>query len=138
MDTHIVSTSFAGGMAFDADIDTHIVRMDVGEADGGLHSGPSPKKMMLASLAGCTGVDIVSILNKMRIPFTDLRIDTEGWLSETQPRIYQRIKINYYIRIAEASRPKMGRAVQLSADTSCGVMAMFRAFAKIETAIIYL
>lgn len=134
---HIVKTSYQGGMAFSADINGHMVRMDTAD-DGGADSGPSPKRLMLASLAGCTGIDIVSILNKMKVSFSDLQIDVEAGLTEGHARMYRDVKVTYTVRLDEADRPKMQKAVALSQDKYCGVSAMFRSFAKVEWQIVYL
>ncbi|MDB5203586.1 MAG: hypothetical protein JWQ27_2995 [Ferruginibacter sp.] len=138
MHTHEIHTLFAGGMAFEANVNDHIIRMDAGPDDGGHNSGASPKRLMLAALAGCTGIDIVSILDKMKVAFSDLRIDTTADLTDEHPKTYKTVKISYTIRLQEEDRPKMERAVKLSEEKYCGVMAMFRAFAAIETEIIYL
>lgn len=137
MNKHIVKTSHNSGMAFTATINGHEVRMDTAD-DGGTDSGPSPKRLMLAALAGCTGIDIVSILNKMKVVFSNLQIDVEAGLTEEHPRIYRDVKITYSIKLAEADRPKMEKAVNLSQEKYCGVSAMFSAFAKLDNEIVYL
>jgi putative redox protein len=137
MNKHLVKTKHNSGMAFTADINGHSVIMDTAD-DGGSDSGPSPKRLMLASLAGCTGIDVVSILNKMKVVFSDLHIDVEAGLSEGHPRIYEDVIITYQIKLAEQDRPKMEKAVKLSQEKYCGVSAMFRAFSKMGTKIVYL
>ncbi len=138
MATHSVHTNFNGGMAFTATINKHDILMDTTADDGGADSGPSPKRLMLASLAGCTGVDIVMILNKMKAEFSDFSIDIDATVTDEHPKIYNHVKLVYKIKIAEADRSKMEKAVHLSQDKYCGVSAMFRAFATLETTIEYL
>lgn len=138
MDTHNISSVFTGGMAFKASINGHHVVTDTTVDDGGTNTGPSPKRLMLASLAGCTGIDIVSILNKSKTTFSDLSIDVSASVTDHHPKIYKEVKITYKIKMAEADKPKMERAVKLSEEKYCGVSAMFRAFAKVEHEIIYL
>ena len=138
MITHSVQTEFKSGMQFNSAVGNHSIIMDAGEADGGNDSGASPKKLMLSSLAGCTGIDIVSILNKMKVPFTDFSIQTEGDLTDEHPKIYDKVRIVYSIRIAEEHRDKMDKAVNLSKDKYCGVSAMFSAFAKLDWEIKFL
>ena len=139
MDTHFVSTSFGDGMASSAAIGDHTVIMDTTPDNGGTDTGPGPKRLMLASLAGCTGIDIVSILTKMKVAYTNLSIDTQATLSEEHPRTYTHVKISYKIKLEKAEdQPKMEKAVVLSEEKYCGVMAMFRSFAKMEREIIYL
>jgi putative redox protein len=134
---HHVSTIYNNGMSFNSSINNHKVAMDSHD-DGGHDTGPSPKRLMLASLAGCTGMDVVSILQKMKVIFTDFSIDIDASLTEEHPKIYNHVKLTYKIKLAEKDRPKMQKAVNLSQDKYCGVSAMFRAFAKLETEIVYL
>ena len=134
---HHVTTVFNQGMSFTAQIDQHRIEMDSHE-DSRHDTGPGPKKLMLAALAGCTGIDVVSILEKMKVGFTEFSIDTSASLTDEHPRIYDRVKITYKIKLAQKDRSKMEKAVQLSADKYCGVSAMFKAFSKVESEIDYL
>lgn len=138
MDSHQIYAAFINGMAFKATINGHSLITDTTAEGGGNDSGPSPKRLMLASLAGCTGIDVVSILNKMKTPFSDLSIDVSAGLTEEHPRIYRDVVILYSIKVAEADRVKVEKAVKLSEEKYCGVSAMFRAFAKVEHRISFL
>lgn len=138
MKTHSVITVLKKNMAFIANINGHEVQMDTTAEDGGDDSGPSPKRLMLASLAGCTGMDIVSILNKMKVAFSNFSLDVDADITDDHPKIYNRVKITYKIKMAAADRSKMEKAVSLSQEKYCGVSAMFRAFAKLETEIVIL
>ncbi|MFT5766086.1 MAG: putative redox protein, partial [Saprospiraceae bacterium] len=82
---HSVKTNWKNKMAFDSQIDKHTVRIDTG-GELGDDSGPSPKKLLLASLAGCTGMDVVSLLKKMRVTITGFEIDIEADLTEEHPK----------------------------------------------------
>ncbi|NJO25622.1 MAG: hypothetical protein HC867_07470 [Bacteroidia bacterium] len=64
METRFVHSEFAGGMSFTADIYGHKIIVDAKPDEGGEDSGPGPKTLMLASLAGCTGMDVVALLKK--------------------------------------------------------------------------
>ncbi len=138
MDTHFVSSVFEGGRRFISSINEHTILTDSGISDGGNNEGPGPKRLMLVSLAGCTGIDVVSILTKMKVLFSDFSIDTEATLTETTPKTYEDVKVIYKIKLDEADRPKMEKAVKLSSEKYCGVMAMFQTFARVETIIQYL
>lgn len=138
MTTHSVNTVFNEKMAFTADINGHSILMDTSAEDGGDNSGPSPKRLMLASLAGCTGIDIVSILNKMKVNFSDFSINVHAALSADHPKIYNLVKITYKIKLVEEDKSKMIKAVNLSVEKYCGVFAMFSHFAKMDTEIDYL
>jgi len=131
---HIIST-FQGGMAFNTNLDGHPITIDLKPVSGGNNTGPSPKILMLVSLAGCTGVDVVGMLNKMRIEFSDFSIEIYGHLTDTEPRTYHTVNILYRIRVKIDDKDKVEKAVDLSQNKYCGVSAMFRAFAKIETEI---
>ena len=104
MTTHSITTVFNNHMAFTASINGHQVKMDTTADDGGEDSGPSPKRLMLASLAGCTGIDIVSILNKMKVGFSNLSIGVHAALTAEHPKIYNHIKITYKIKLAEEDK----------------------------------
>ena len=138
MNTHYVTTVFKGGMAFDATLNNHLVKLDSVPADGGTDGGASPKRLMLAALAGCTGMDIVPILNKMKVAFSDFSIAIEARLTAKHPKTYNWVKITYTIKLATTSRHNMEKAVNLSQDKYCGVSAMFKEFAALETEIVYL
>lgn len=138
MDTHQISSVFLHGMAFKSNINGHSIITDTTADGGGNNVGPSPKRLMLASLAGCTGIDVVSILNKMKVTFSDFSIDVSAGLTEEHPKIYRDVHITYKIKVNEADRPKMEKAVNLSKERYCGVSAMFSSFTKVESAIIYL
>ena len=138
MITHAVTTVFNKHMSFIANINGHDVLMDTTADDGGEDSGPSPKRLMLASLAGCTGIDIVSILNKMKVEFSDFSIGVHAALTAEHPQIYNHVKLTYKIKLAEENKSKMIKAVILSTEKYCGVYAMFKTFAKMDTEIDYL
>lgn len=93
---------------------------------------------MLVSLAGCTGSDIVTILNKMRVEFTNLSITVDGNLSESEPFIYDNVAILYTIKVAESDRFKVAKAVKLSKEKYCGVSKLFEYFVKVNFRIHYL
>lgn len=138
MTIHTSETVFNDGMQFTSDIGGHKVIMDAGHDDGGQNSGASPKKLMLASLAGCTGIDIVSILNKMRVTFSEFTIKVEAELTEHHPRIYNQVKLIYTIKVDEHDKAKMEKAVLLSQEKFCGVSAMFKHFAEVRWSVHYL
>lgn len=138
MASHIIKSVFRGGMVFETDIDSHTVKTDLKNDDGGLDSAPGPKKLMLVALAGCTGVDVVAILNKMRVTFSDLSIETHAQLSEGEPKIYTAVEVVYAVKVAEKDHASVEKAVKLSSEKYCGVMAMFRSFAEVKTSISFL
>lgn len=136
--THSVKAVYKKGRNFSVNVNGHTIEVDASRVNGGEDIGPSPKIFMLLSLAGCTGFDIVSILEKMRVSFSDFDIKVDGELSDTEPSIYNKVQIIYTIKLNEEDRLKMEKAVKLSKDKYCGVSRMFESFAKIDFRIDYL
>jgi len=97
--------------------------------------GFSPKALLLSGLAGCTGIDVVDALEKMRVPFADLKIEVETDQTTEHPRVFRDIHINYIITTVEENRDKVNRAVNLSLDKYCGVSAMLKKNSKIDYTI---
>lgn len=98
-----------------------------------------PKALILSALAGCTAIDVVDLLNKMRVQFSDFKIDVEGELSEEHPKIYHTVTLTYYIKLnSEDDKSKMEKAVNLSQEKYCGVSAMVKKFADLKVHTVYL
>jgi putative redox protein len=111
------------------------IAMDA-SADMGGGSSVTPGELVFLALGGCTGVDVVSILNKMRVPFRDLRIEIEGEPVDTHPKTYKWIKIIYHFY--GVSEPEKARqAVQLSQDKYCSVSAIVRESADLTYEIVF-
>lgn len=136
--SHKVITHWKGNLQFESDNPNgKLVTMDTSFEHGGHNSGLSPKAMMLSSLAGCSGLDVVSILKKMKVPFSDFRIDTIGELTEVHPKYYHTVSVEYHFYGKELDEVKIKRAVDLSIEKYCGVMEMFRRFSEVKTSIHY-
>jgi putative redox protein len=133
---HHTKTQHMGKMEFDSVINDHHITIDTVEAGGGENHGANPKPLMLSALAGCTGMDVVSLLNKMRAEYSDFSIDVDADLSDEHPRMYTEIRVKYYIKIND--REKMEKAVRLSKDQYCGVSAMLKKVCPVEFEINYL
>lgn len=134
--SHQILARYEKGMIFNANIDEYSVKMDATD-ESTSHAGPSPKKLMLASLAGCTGIDVVSMLQKMRVSFSDFSIEVSANLTDDHPKIYKDVQIIYAIHVAENDKDKMEKAVHLSKEKYCGVSAMFSSFSDIQFQILY-
>lgn len=133
-----INAVFNGGMNFTANLNGHKIEIDTDESRGGKNLGTRPKALMLAALAGCTGLDVVGILNKMRVNFTDLSINIEAHLTEEEAAIYDGVVVTYTIKVDKTDESKVEKAVKLSQEKYCGVTKMFEAFAKVSYKIIYL
>ena len=133
-----VRAVYNGGMNFSADIDGHVIQIDTPEENGGNNLGARPKALMLAALSGCTGFDIVSILNKMRVLFTDFSVNSIANSTDGTPSVYDEVKIIYSIKVQESDEEKVEKAVHLSKDKYCGVSRMFESFARVTYEIDFL
>jgi putative redox protein len=119
------------GMAFEGETPTgHKVLLDAGEEVGGRNLGPRPMELLLVSLGSCTGMDVISILRKMRQPVTGYQIEVIGERAEEDPKKYLRITIKHIITGAVAA-DKLAHAIELSDQTYCSVAATLRGVAEI-------
>ncbi len=107
------------------------VVLDAASDDGGTGAGPTPMENLLLALAGCTGMDVVSILRKMRIPLEGLQIDVTGERAADHPRVFTGIHLHYSLRGAGLGAESAERAVTLSLDKYCSVAAMLKRTAQI-------
>lgn len=94
--------------------------------DGDKKRGHGPKALLLSGLAGCSGIDVVDILEKMRVQFSDLSIEVESEQTEENPRVFKWIMITYTIKTAAENEDKVRKAIDLSLEKYCGVSAMLR------------
>ncbi|MCR9228487.1 MAG: OsmC family protein [Flavobacteriaceae bacterium] len=136
--TNHVTTKWLGEMAFESNNPSgHTVRIDAGEDSGGSGAGLRPKALMLSSLAGCSGLDVASLIKKMKLEVDDFKIETIANLTDEHPKYYDSVVIEYHFTGANLNEDKLKKAVDLSVDKYCGVMEMFRKFAELEIKIIY-
>jgi len=103
----------------------HDLPLDAAPDAGGTNSGARPMEMLLGALGGCTGMNVVSILRKMRVDYDAFEMHIHGERAEEHPRQFTAIHVEY--RFAgeglEAKRAQIERAVQLSHDRYCSVAA---------------
>ena len=92
--------------------------------DGDKKNGFGPKAMLLSALASCSGIDIVEILEKMRVKFSNFEIDVEADQTEDHPRVFKDFFITYKITTDAANEEKVRKAIELSLEKYCGVSAM--------------
>lgn len=131
-----VDVKWTDKMSFEATVNEHKIVLDAMESVGGEDKGPRPKGLLLVSLGGCTGMDVVSMLKKMRVEFDSFSVEVEGELTEEHPKYYHTITINYFFKGKDLPMEKLEKAVSLSQDRYCGVTAMLEKAAKIEHKII--
>ncbi|MFD1615752.1 OsmC family protein [Gelatiniphilus marinus] len=133
-----VTTQWKGDMVFESDNPRwESIMMDASEEFGGTNSGMAPKAMMLSSLAGCSGLDVVSVLNKMRVKIDGFKMVVEGELTQEHPKYYHKVSVDYHFYGKDLNENKIKNAVDLSVEKYCGVMEMFRHFAEIKIDVHY-
>lgn len=122
---HSIITEWKEGLAFETNLNGHVLKMDAPVEGGGTNTGPGPKKLQLAALSGCTGMDVVSILKKMRVEIEGLNIEVEGNLADEHPKYYTSMHVIYHFKGKNLPIDKLQKAVKMSEDTYCGVRALY-------------
>ena len=130
-----VKVNYLENMAFEADVNGHKIILDAAEQVGGENRGPRPKPLMLTALAGCTGMDVVSILKKMRVTFDDFNVTVEGDLTEEHPKQYYKMNVIYEFKGNDLPLEKLKKAVSLSEENYCGVSALYKKAIEITSEI---
>ncbi len=102
--------------------------------DGRSAAGPSPMQALLLALAGCTGADVVDILQKMRVPLTGLELEVEGDRAEDPPRRYTAIRLRFRAEgVPREAEDRLRQAVSLSAEKYCSVLHSLRPDVVVES-----
>jgi len=124
------------GMAFEAHLEGYHFTIDADEQVGGHKLGPRPKGLTLVSLAGCTAMDVISILQKMRVKVDSFTVATDGEIEKDFPKRILAIVIKYIFKGENIPLEKVQHAVQLSMENYCGVSATLRPTVKLSHQII--
>ena len=132
---HEVSTKWIEGMHFTSSPSGGKVEIDAVAEHGGKEKGVRPKALMLSSLAGCTGIDVMSILEKMRVFPESFEIVVQAELTEEHPKFYKSTHIIYKFK-GDIDIEKLNKAVDLSYNKYCGVIHMFKQFSEVSKEII--
>jgi len=131
------SVRLVGGMAMKAVAESGYELMMDGAPDmGGEGKGFRPTELTAISLAGCTGLDVLSILRKMRVSVGDFRIDVKAERREEHPRVFTQIDLVFALDSPDAKPEQFARAVSLSAERYCSVSAMLEKTAAIRRVLI--
>ena len=131
-----VSVNWLDNMAFESEINGHRLVIDADQEFGGQDKGPRPKPLVLLALAGCTAMDLISLLKKFRMDVKDLKVTVEGNLSEDHPKQYTKMHIVYNISGNNIDIKKVEKAINLSQDRYCGVSAQYKKEMEITHEII--
>ena len=131
-----LSINWLDGMAFEGEVNGHNIVIDAVEAVGGKDRGPRPKPFMLLSLIGCTGMDVISILKKMRVEPDNFSVEVEANQTEEHPKHYDEMKVIYKFWGNDLPMDKIEKAVNLSEERYCGVSAVYKKYVKMSHEII--
>ncbi|HMB63744.1 MAG TPA: OsmC family protein [Eudoraea sp.] len=131
--TNHITTKWLGNMAFESNNPSGLkLTIDASPDDGGEGKGLRPKALMLSGLAGCTGLDVALLIRKMKLEVDEFTIETIANLTDEHPKYYDSVIIEFHFYGKNLKEEKLQRAIDLSVEKYCGVMEMFRRFAKLE------
>lgn len=127
------SVKLHAGMHFTGTADSgFIAHMGSSPKVGGANDGFRPMELLAVSLCGCTGMDVISILRKMRQDVTDFEVRFHGERTEEHPKVFTEITLEYMIAGRNLDVEKVERAIELSAVRYCPVQAMLQPTVKIN------
>jgi putative redox protein len=126
MAQHEVVTQWMGKMQFNALVGDHTIIMDGPEKVGGENNGPIPKPFVLTALAGCTGMDVVSLLRKSNNEVQEFDIKVTGDLTNQHPIEYINIHLVYSFKGDATKQNAALEAVTASQEKFCGVSSMLK------------
>jgi putative redox protein len=135
--TNKIEVSWKGQMLFESVAPEGKVLIDADEAVGGQGKGIRPKAMMLSALAGCTAMDVISLLKKMRAEVAGFKVEVVANLTDEHPKYYDKVHVIYHFTGSDFKKDKIEKSVKLSVDRYCGVFEMFRQFSDITFEIKY-
>ena len=118
------TVTWKNNMAFEASINGHQIIMDTDSSGGGQDLGPRPKILLLAGLGGCTGMDVVSMLAKMKVVPEKFWMEISAEMTDEHPKVYNQIKLVYCFKGDDLPMDKLEKAVNLSKEKYCSVSAM--------------
>ncbi len=133
---HKTTVTWTEDLAFNVELDGHNFMVDADMQFGGKNRGPKPKGLLLSALAGCTGMDVASMLSKMKMPFDSFSLEVQGELADEHPKCYTDIVIRYIFHGEELDRDKIAKSVKLSLDKYCAVHYMLSKAAKLRHEIV--
>ena len=117
----ITTTVWHKDHEFTSSLDHNTIKID-----GARKNGFGPKALLLAGLGGCSGIDIVDILKKMRVEFSAFNIEVKAAQTEELPKVYKDIYIAYKVKTNKKNEEKVKKAIELSLEKYCGVSAMLQ------------
>ena len=133
---HSVDTNWLGNMKFNSSVNGHNIVIDALPEVGGEDSGPRPKELMLTALAGCTAMDVISILKKMKVTPDGFQVKIEANLTEEHPKHYDKLHLIYEFKGNDLPMDKLEKAVNLSQEKYCGVSFMYKKIMELSHEIV--
>jgi putative redox protein len=131
--THVANVELVNAMTFRATTASgHELVMDSSPDVGGTESGARPMELLMAGLGGCTGMDVISILRKMRQDVTAYEVRVAGERASEHPKIFTSIQVEHVVRGRGVNVDSVRRAVELSATRYCPAAAMLGCAARID------
>ncbi len=112
------------GIGFEVETREHHQFTDGKKEFGGRDRGPNPKEYVLAGLCGCTGMDVVSLLKKFKVPYAGLSVSAQTDLTKSHPIVFTEVKLTFMITGENLDLELCKKAVDLSMTKYCGVSAM--------------
>lgn len=138
MSEQIVKTFWRGSMQFESSNPSgETLWINAGPENGGEGNGLRPKALMLSALAGCSGLDVASLIQKMKLEISDFHIDAKANLTDEHPKIYDAVQLEYHFYGSNLDEAKLKKTVDLSVEKYCGVMEMFRKFATVDVKLFF-
>lgn len=132
-DWQTAAVTLDNGMHLIGDIDGYRIDLDADASAGGHGAGTRPMRLLLLGMAGCTAMDVISILRKKREQVSGLRVEVRGRRADEHPRVYEAFEVVYYVRGAGLSQNAVERAIELSETRYCSAMAMLGKAAAITS-----
>ena len=137
--THSIGCTWLENMAFETEVNGHRIVLDATADVGGAERGPRPKPLVLSALAGCTGMDVIYVLGKMRIRPSYFNMTVDGEVEDEHPKSYTKINLAYQFKESDnLDRDKILTAVELSQEKYCGVAALLRKGCELSYRIEYI
>jgi putative redox protein len=127
------SVTLVDGLHFAGDIGGVRIDLDAEENVGGAGAGPQPHRLLLLAMAGCTAMDVLSILRKKRQQVKGLSVEVQGSRANQHPRVYTRFEVLYRVRGTNIDPQAVARAIELSTARYCPVIGLLGQVAQVAT-----
>lgn len=121
-----------GKMAFDGSVAAQHVKLDADPAVGGEGEGFKPMQLIAIGLAGCTAMDVISILHKKRQDVTEFEVRVHAEQASDHPHVFTHIRLEYVVTGRNISPDALQRAIELSETKYCPAQAMLNKVVPIE------